>query len=660
MALAQQLLADGRGVNGSAFFTAGMSSAADPIFLDDRAYRSSMNTVNRGGLVQTRPGYRQLLRLPDGRLQGCRYYRTLDGAPHLVSGVDGYLYASAAPFSGWSQLLGVRFARGARQLYWESAIKSVQREADGSLTTIAPRRLLLVQDGFTRAAVWDGATARHLDPSPAATAEATLEAGVVAGIEVTYAGAGYAEAPQVVIEPPEEGGTQARARAQVLAGRVTAVFIDDPGSGYVQAPRVYFSGAETKNETPIGGPMCWSGDRLWVAQGNRVYASDISDPLSFTENIYAAEGGFFVFPEPVVGMAEPPGLETPQLLVFTNTQTWVLQSGLRDRAQWKSPSNGSPFQRVLFPNIGLAGHRAVVAQYGLLWWFSMTGLTNLNAAAQSRLSSELLAKDAEMASSKGNLSPNVGDVALGAFENYLLCSAPSGDRYNRHTWVMDGSVATTLSASSGPAWNSVWTGTRPVEWAAGPVGGVQRIFYASKDFDGHNRIWEAFVPDRKDGSVPVTSFLETKTHIEFSPKATGLDLKRFVFAELHFSEIVGDLSVAVYWAGTRGTWQFKAAIGAWQDDQEVELGTDVGGYAPQSRVFRTPAIEAKKLVGSVQNIESPRLDQVDIGYSLLVVWTGRAALRAYRIFVDPEQEKGTGEPPVVETAAVGVPEELSE
>lgn len=647
--LAQQLLASGRGVNGSAFFTAGMSSAADPMFIDDRAYRSSMNTVNRGGVVQSRPGYRSLLEFPAGRLQGCKFFKPTGSTSCIATAVGGSVWVSKAPFRSKYALPNISFLAGAKNVYWEVATKSVQREDDGSLTAIEPKKILVMQDGgYTRAAYWDGTTSRHLDPSGAGQADATVEAGVVTEITVISSGSGYTSAPVISIEAPPSGSgaLQASATAVMSGDRIDYIQVTNGGAGYTAgAPHVTIVGSASKDETPLGGPMCWSGDRLWVARDNKLFASDISDPLSFTENQYAAEGGFFIFPEPIVALAEVPALEIPQLLIFTQSQTWVIQSGIRDRSAWKSTQY---FQRQIFPDVGAASHRGVCAQFGMIWWFSMTGLTNMNAAAQSRVSSVLYSKDAEMAVSKGNLSPGVDRISMVAFENYLLCSVPSGDKYNHHTWVMDGSVAATLQDPSGPAWNSVWTGTRPVEWTKGPVNGVQRIFHASVDRDGTNRLWEAFTPDRRDNTLPITSYLETKTHIDFNPKATGLDLKKFLFAELHFTEMVGNVSAAVYWAGTRGrykrlaTYNFISSQGGWKLGTTAAVDEVVPGYLPQSRVVRTPAVQPKVGDCSACGVESKRDDNVDIGFSLLVVWSGRAALRAYRIFADPEQEPGTG------------------
>lgn len=693
MALAQQLQASGRGVNGSAFLVSGMNSSDDAMFIDDRSYFSAMNIVNRGGLVQSRPGYRCLFTLPSGNLQGVCYFRPLNSSAYIVFAVEGVVYASKYPFTSYSNLPGIQFYKGARQIYWATAIKSVSQADDGSLTLIDPVRLLVMQDGgYTRAAFWDGSTSRHLDPSPNSTVP--VKAASVDNINLKSVATSIDQQPLVngdrvlvknqtnpnengiytyelgIVTPdtidPNKLGVLTRARDAAAVSDLTlgrSYFVSfgaqnqNTSWAITTAPTVltttpiYFSKSFAKSnfsETPMGSMMAWSGDRLWVANGNRLYAGDIDDPLKFTETIYLSEGGSFFTSDPITGLAEIPGLKTPQLMVFTNNTAYVIASGVRDRTTWKSIDS---FQAVLFPNVGCVSHRSIVSQFGLLWWMTSTGITNYNAAQQAQVTSSLAPEDAEMAVSKGSLSPLLERVCASSFENYGLFSLPVGSKSNKHTWVMDKTTEARLSSTPDATWNSVWTGTFPVEWAAGQVNNVQRIFHVSVDADGNNRLWEAFTADRKDNGLPITSYVETKTYIDFNPKATGLDLKRFLFAELCFSEMYGDVSAAVYWAGTRGRYKklaeynFVSTEGQFKEGVKVTLADTIYGYRPQTRTVRTPQVNVDAVIKSdcsSANIESTNPDTVDIGFSLLVVWSGRAALRHYRLFVDPQEESAVG------------------
>jgi hypothetical protein len=559
------LIRGGLGAAGSAFWVSGMDSSLDPAFLEDTVYRSAMNVTNRGGVLKTRPGYNCVFELPPGRLQGYTLFRPTGGAWHHVVAVAGKVYASAYPFTTYTQLPNVQFFTGSDVVVFEKATKSVQQNVDGTLSIVDPYDVLIMQDGRTAAAYWDGSISRHLNP---------------------------------------------------LA-----------------------------SETPLGTWMKWSGDRLWVGRDNELFASDIADPLRFTETEYLSEGGSFRLPDIITGLAEITSTDVPQLLVFTQNTTSIFQSNIRDRETWKTTNN---FQRVLFPQVGCVSGRAITTQYGQLWWMTMTGVTSLNAAAQSRISSELLYRDTEMAVSKGNLSPNIERVAAISFENYVLFSVPSGDLFNRHTWVMDQSPAEKLNTGSPAAWNGVWTGTRPVQWSVGAVNGVQRVFHVSVDYDGVNRLWEAFIPTRQDNGQPITCYVETKSHANFGEMAQGLDIKTFRFAELEFTEIQGTLDVKVYWAGMRGNYKeltvyrFVAPEGNITYDKQITLDTQLFAYRPQARLVRTTEILNDRQEGSICGIESPFPDRHDRAFSLLIVWSGKAALRSYRIFARMFDESGVG------------------
>lgn len=473
-----------------------------------------------------------------------------------------------------SEISGVTLHAYSPVVYFTHAIRSAQRNADGTVQSIEPRKVLVAQNGgLTRAAYWDGASSGHSDPTVATDSSGNV---LTAGI-------------------------------------------------------------------PLGGPMAWSGDRLWVAFRNRLYAGDISDPLSFTENEYAGEGGFFSFEDDIVALAEIPALQKPLLLVFTKTNTYAVQSWIRDRSSWKSTAN---FKFTLFPGIGCVSHRAVSSQQGLLWWVSpQVGLTNFNAAQQSTVTSRLVPQDAEMAISKARTWSNQDGVAAGTFENFLLISVPYASKYNTHTRVLDLTPLPGVGEEPKPSWAGVWTGIRPVEWVSGPINGVPRLFCVSVDRDGHNRLWEAFRPERTDNGHPIACLLETKSHMDFSKEATGLDLKKIQFSEVTFSKVRGVVAGSVSWAGLRGKYHpfgsflLNATRGSVTSNQPVN---EVSTYLSQSRRVRTPNVS---LSGdcSTCGVESSRGDWLDVGFSLLIRWQGEASLQSYRIFADPEQEAGAGE-----------------
>lgn len=543
-------------VDGDAGFPLGANSVDDCEALPPGSYVRSMNTVNRGGIVQCRPGYRWRFNLPSGNLQGMTIYRPTSGGEQLVFAVDGKVYTSASPFVEFRQLANLQFNPYAKQLFFCACDHAIERQADGSLKLIPPRKVLIIQDGFSAPGYWNGA-----------------------------------DSDQV------EGGL-----------------------------------ADFK--LPLGTAMAWSGSRLWVARGPLVFVSDIANPFSFFEGQYVGSIGAFILPGPVTGMAEVPSVERPSLLVFTENTTTMFQSNIRARALWPAVQN---FQLTVFPNIGCASHKAVAAHNGLLWWFSQYGLTNTNLAYAAQQSGKFQFADDEMAVSKGYLYSDISGVAMASFENYLLTSVPYTDKWNRHTWVRD--------TKGRESWNSYWTGTRPVEWAAGAVNGSPRIFYVSADLDGGNRLWEAFSSDRFDECTPITWGLELRGYT-----AGSLAKKQFRWADVYLTELQGTVDVFAEWAGTnKGRYReilekrVSAMAGSVEATREVRFDRDEFALKKQTRLLRTEEqrmLDADDLGGA--GVLDDREAWIDTGFQLCIMVNGPGAIKAIRMFmeVEPEQPQG--------------------
>lgn len=543
--------------DGDFTFIGGQNSSIAADQLLPAFYARGMNVVNRGGIVQCRPGYRCISVLPVGLFQGGSFFKPKQGLTSIVFGVAGKLYLSHAPFKTYQLLEGVEFSPTARQLYFKQVEQSVQLNADGSLTLIPAKNLLVIQDGGT--------------------------------------------SPAVIFD-----GTRAEAQR---------------GPGTI----------------PIGGPMEWVADRLWVARGASLYASDIGNPTSFTEPLYISTAESFILPATITALVRTPSTSIAQLLAFTETSTTLFQAGIRDRTLWATTTD---FQKEIFPLIGCVSQRSVVIHYGYLWWYSQHGLTSIDAAAQSFVTSALRYTDNEMVDSKARLSSDLAGIASSTFENYLLVSVPHADKHNTHTWVLDSTEMVGIQQRSLPSWNSFWTGTRPVQWLSGNVNGVTRSLYFSFDYDGNNRLWEAFTPDRLDDGCPITWWIETRgLHFGFPGK-----FKEFRYSDLFASELAGDVDFAVFWAGSaRGkykrifTKRFKATRGVWRSGETYSMSDKLFALKKQSRMLKTQdgrAIIAEETLSSC-DVELPAKEFRDEAFQLLLVGSGPGALRGYIMYVEP-------------------------
>jgi len=405
--------------------------------------------------------------------------------------------------------------------------------------------------------------------------------------------------------------------------------------------------------TPAGSNMSWVGDRLWVAVGHQVFASDIADPFSFRESGYLGGQSSFFFVSDVTAMAVTPSIEAPQLMVFTAVNGSLLQANIRERDQWIATPN---FQEEVI-GVGCQSDRSVVSHYGRLVWFSPAGVVFYDPALSGKITARLPVRDNEMMISKTTVSDDISQVAVGVYGQFLMVSVPAEDSYNRHTWVLNHASLATLSDDSGPSWAGYWTGTRPVEWIYGQMVNTERLYHVSVDYDGKNRLWESFISDRLDSQCPITWAVLTRGY--FGPTASiqgkppGVRC-RLAWVDLGFAGIEEDLNIGVYYAGsTRGAFRqimsrtVRVDKGSLSHDQTMDANTTVYSFKPQSRTLRTEDANQQapdSALGSC-GVETNDDDSIDRDFQILIVCHGPATLKWVRpfAFLVPEDLSGNAE-----------------
>lgn len=580
-------ITQGRLVSIDAGWMSGMNSVRHPWFLRQDQYRRGVNVVNRGGVIQTRPGFRMRLTLPDGNLQGMIHFllnKNGRNENHLVFAVDGKIYFAPFPLEqprSWEEfrLRNLQFDPRVDMIHFAVAEKTVTTAPDQTLQIVPSHNVLMIQDGTTPAAYWDGEESRHL-----------VEA----------------------------------------------------------APAL---------ETPTGTWMKFSGGRLWMARGNVLLASDLFDPIKFTERVAGEGRGDFSFPRQITGLTSFIGDERNEVVVvFTDERSEIVLSGIRDRAQWATTQG---MQSILFPSTGCVAGRSIVFQAGLMWWYSPGGLVASDAAASSNLTSQINYRDAEMAFSKQSLNDDQSMICGVSFENYLLMSMPIGQNLNSETFVLDYSPLSEFASEKIPAWSGVWTGIRPIQWVSPVIDGKRRAFAASVDYkalsDGsHNHVWEAFMPERED------TFFELGpdfTRVDFARPifcefetrlmGDGHDLKAFQYADINLIEIAGDTYVTADYRGTRGSYKpvlckriiapiTAASAGADVPSDQLSI---LDGLKKQSRRVTTENAVSND---GCPTCESEYSENIDKAFSILVRWCGQMAIESIRVFMEPWAERAEG------------------
>lgn len=544
------------------FWHLGINSLLPPAEIAKNQYAWGENIINRGGIIQTRPGRRVLNSIKGSNPQGIAIFKPKGSTPRIVAAVDGFVYTLSYPKFEPVKLEGVKFSPTAKRVHFCEAIKSIQRNADESLKVIDPLPVLIMQDGTTQAAYWDGGTARHLDPSINA------------------------------------------------------------------------------RETPIGTWMAWISSRLWVVNGTKVFVGDLQDPLSHTEAQYLLSRDSFELPGECTGLI--PTANRTGLLAFTSRTTTAFKVTERDRTKWANIEN---FQDLILPEVGCVSGWSACNQYGTTHWMSDKGLVNFDSAFSTTQSSKLVTEDEAMMRSRRKLAPGMDVACSIAFENLLFVSVPSGSKHNEHTWVMDQSALTADDKTG--VWASIWTGTRPVQWATGELGGQNRLINLSYDRSAKNdtriHVWEEMLSDRSDEGGRIACQFITGA-------AMANELLRFKFARVEAVEIYGEVDLKVYVAGTRGPWyeigsyRFQAERGCFGSSKMPLIKSDsiIREFRPQARSFETQEFSAEDKVSTKE--QEPYVPGIDRGFMMRFDWVGRFGIREITMTVDAGPAENHGAP----------------
>lgn len=398
------------------------------------------------------------------------------------------------------------------------------------------------------------------------------------------------------------------------------------------------------HETPVFSAMKWVGNRLWGGSGSRVRASNLGDPLKFTEEDATAEGGYMTLPSDITAMGVTP--DKKALLACTDENTTSFQAGILDRDAWR---NTPDFQNVLFDSIGCVGPKAIANQFGLTWIVSHDGLIGLDNALATYRSSRIRYRDSVMARSKGNLCSDLSRVCIGVHENLLLISVPSGDRHNAHTWVLDETVLRNNDDQAEiSAFAGVWNGIRPVQWITAVIHGRKRLFALSRDYAPEGRrsqyvvgIWEALMAQRADCLLDGTT-RRIRCGFESRAMLVSDDYRQLTQIEAGVFLCRGDIAVRFHYAGLRTDYKqiddkrIIASSGSWGSPAKpvINSSTTHGNFRRQQRLLLCEQIVESRS----QSVQDEYNRNIDQGFSVYLEWDGDMALRFLRLTAEDKPD----------------------
>jgi len=601
-----QIIMDGQ-------WSGGVDSFLYPTDIVQGSYAWGVNVVNRGGVVQTRPGKRRAKSFCGHRGQGVYWVRTLDDRNYLMVAIDGQVYTAPFPFKNWTHLSGVNFRPDAERIYFCNTEQAITYNTDNTIALLPyPKNIVFMQDGTSTPCYWDLGSGIQ----PAST---DFSSGIVNDNYVT---------------------------------------------GTPRAPLM------------IGTAMIWKDNRLWIAVDNIVYASDLLYAASFQENTYLAEQTGFRFPRtvinfwpmPVMGLmvltessmhalqsyiqdrttwqqqTSPPfqsdinleiGLIAPWGIVNLHGMPWLLTArGIIsfDRAMTTNlttvilTADGEMMRSktLLAPNVS----RACLGV-----WENVLMCGMPNTCTKNR---HTWIMDAGIAEKLNNTQGMCWTgVWTGTFPIQFASPIVNGTQYNYELSYSGGFLAVNQGDSPSPQ----------------PETNMPSQAYI--------HLWENFIPNQIDAcETSINCSVETKIFT-----LTTDDYYRFVFAEFMLINLKGTVPVQVYVTGIAGNYQplfsttLRADVGPWGNPSGTSLlyyvsagrTTQFENYRRQVRHMRTQEFIVHESADEAACLEIGRQDGIDKGFQLMIQWQGRLGLRALKFFYDRQLQSPQGLCPVDES-----------
>lgn len=142
-------------------WSGGCNSLMPPDKIAADQYSWLINGVNRGGIIQTRPGQDFIASIQGQKIQGGIIFTPKRSRAMMLIAVDGLIYAAKFPFTTFVKIDGLNFVASEPIITFQRVLKSVRRNTDGTLEIIEPTPLVIIQDGKTFAGVFDGSVGSH-------------------------------------------------------------------------------------------------------------------------------------------------------------------------------------------------------------------------------------------------------------------------------------------------------------------------------------------------------------------------------------------------------------------------------------------------------------------------------------------------------------------
>lgn len=402
------------------------------------------------------------------------------------------------------------------------------------------------------------------------------------------------------------------------------------------------------NEVPIGYSMAYGHGRLFVALKqiganvvDRKYfaasdifmANDIPALLGFSETEYLAGGGAFGLPNElgrIRGMEfirnAPSGSGYGSLIVFAENGASAFAVN-QPRADWQD----NDISQVLFVDAGTLAHRSILPVNNDIAYRGFDGLRTIGYSAATLggssggLHNEPISTEMEdvfdIDTWINQEFPSIANV------NDRLYVTVAGDATTPNIFKAVASLDSTVIASHGAVtpsiFDGIWTGLDFLQILRLEYEDRDRLFAISRNSQGRNELYYLDEDGYQDeGSSQPKCRIYTRVFDFEQP--LPFRKRRFKYADVCFSEIVGKLDAKLYYR--------EYGYELWNETDAMSIEANPAGYSQARHKVRFQPH------GNPCNPVTKRDAQVGYKFQFCIQWEGKAKIDSARFVVDDMEE----------------------
>lgn len=582
-------------VKPQAGFFGGVNSNRVPWLLPDSQYQWSVNTINRGGVIQTRFGNYCRSTFPVGKMQGGIIFEankddTTKGFYAVVAIAGNIYYLPIADLGtplDWEQfrLKGISLSDSVDTIYFCTGDKTSSTDKQSNLVVGTTYRVLIIQDGKNAPAYWDGTNEGHLQPN-------APDFQTPIGTWMAWSG-----------------------NRLWVAVNETLVAGSDIADPFKFKERIESS---AKGDISFDSPITGMVNGIGAGRNSALYVMTQKSTSVIQSSVYDRENwskttDFQTLLFPSIGCVGGNSIINHAGLLW-----WYSNGGLV-----ASDSAAAAFltSQIKYKDMEMARTKRNFYR-------------DLSGVCAASYESYLL-----MAVPSGDtLNSHIMVLDVSPASELQFDSAPPAWQ---GVWTgIRPKQFSTVTINGQPRIFAFCTDYQSIDGQTSP-----------------NHLWEMFYGEQYDihernnvGGEKEIVYNPIYCEVEGKPQGDTMDLKQFFYAEADLVNLGGTSNLNILVRGSKGGYNsiHKQRICALQNDLNVsdqdvkDIYNQVKYLAPQSRRVITENLIIKT-VKEFTTVESQNTVNIDKYFSLLFRWCGKLGIESFRLFLSNEPEKTNGQ-----------------